>query len=83
MTGAGKGKSEKLRACVSNVIHEKRDTDQPAYFSSLINGAQFRRIYTVSGEVILSDLFFPPSGKGSALKGKNLLPVGAIFSLLE
>ena len=33
-----------------------------------------RGMDTLSGETSLSDLFYLPSEKGSALKGKNLLP---------
>ena len=35
------------------------------------------------GEATLSNLFSPPSEKGSALKGKNLLPKGANSFFLE
>ena len=42
-----------------------------------------RGIDTLSEEVTLSKLFFFPSGKGSTLKGKNLLPAGANSFLSE
>ena len=40
-------------------------------------------IDTLSGEVTLSDLFYPPSEKGSPLKGQILLRSGANSFLLE
>ena len=43
----------------------------------------FKRIQTLSGEVSLLKLFCLPSGKGSTLKGTNLLPQGANSFLLE
>ena len=42
-----------------------------------------RGMDTLSGEVTLSKVFCLPSEKGSTLKGKNLLPVGANSFLLE
>ena len=43
----------------------------------------FRGMDTVSGEIILSDCIISLLKKGSALKGKNLLPKGANSFLLE
>ena len=37
---------------------------------------------TLTRELILSKLYWFPSEKGSALKGKNLLPLGANYFLL-
>ena len=38
---------------------------------------------SLSKKAALSKLFLSPSGKGSTLKGKNFLPVGANSFLLE
>ena len=44
---------------------------------------EVRGMVIFSREVTLLRLFFLPSGKGSTLKGKNLLPLGANSFLLE
>ena len=49
----------------------------------LKNCKDLRRIDTLSKEITLSKLFYPSSENKSILKGKNLLPVEAVFSLLE
>ena len=51
-----------------------------------LSSAEFvslRRLNVLSEGKLLSKLFYLPSEKGSTLKGKNLLPVGANSFLLK
>ena len=75
------------------MLHQQEYTDQHADLHATLilqtdqifldTKAHLSGMDTLSGEATLSKLFCLPSGKGSSLKGKNLLPGGANSFLLE